>query len=67
MRKRIYHKFPHREVEFEQKYRYHSDLPYLVKVMANMDGKFGMFVTESVVQRGHRIQAKKGDQYRDRE
>ncbi|MEZ5334968.1 MAG: hypothetical protein R2741_06915 [Methanolobus sp.] len=27
--------------------------------MANMDGKFGMFVTESVTQRGHRIQAKR--------
>lgn len=59
MRKRIYHRFPHREVEFEQKYRYTSDLPFFVKVMANMDGKFGMFVTESVTQRGHRIQAKR--------
>ncbi|MDG6243774.1 MAG: hypothetical protein QCH31_05190 [Methanolobus sp.] len=46
-------------MEFEQKYRYHSDLPFFVKVMANMDGKFGMFVTESVTQRGHRIQAKR--------
>jgi hypothetical protein len=27
--------------------------------MANMDGKFGMFVTESVTKRGHRIQAKR--------
>jgi hypothetical protein len=27
--------------------------------MANIDGKFGMFVTESVTQRGHRIQAKR--------
>ena len=59
MRKRIYHRFPHREVEFEQKYRYISDLPFLVKVMANMNGKFGMFVTESVTQIGHRIQAKR--------
>ncbi len=59
MRKRIYHRFPHREIQFEQKYRYHSDLPFLVKVMASIDGKFGMFVTESVTQRGHRIQAKR--------
>ena len=59
MRKRIYHRFPHRTIEFEQKYRYYSDLPFFVKVMANMDGKFGMFVTESVTQRGHRIQAKR--------
>jgi hypothetical protein len=27
--------------------------------MANIDRKFGMFVTESVTQRGHRIQAKR--------
>ena len=59
MRKRIYHRFPHREIQFEQKYSYHSDLPFLVKVMASIDGKFGMFVTESVTQRGHRIQAKR--------
>jgi len=59
MRKRIYRKFPHREIEFEQKYRYHSDLPFFTKVMANMNGKFGMFVTESLTQRGHRIQAKR--------
>ncbi|NYT19734.1 MAG: hypothetical protein GKC08_05535 [Methanosarcinales archaeon] len=59
MRKRIYHRFPHREVQFEQKHRYYSDLPYFVKVMAGMDGKFGMFVTESATKRGHRIQAKR--------
>ncbi len=59
MRKRVYHRFPFREVEFEQKYRYHSDLPFFTRVMANMNGKFGMFVTESVTQRGHRIQAKR--------
>ncbi|MBW6470614.1 MAG: hypothetical protein K0A90_05255 [Methanosarcinaceae archaeon] len=59
MRKRIYHRFPHREIQFEQKYRYYSDLPFLVRVMANLDGKFGMFVTESVSQKGHRIQAKR--------
>ncbi len=59
MRKRIYHRFPRREVQFEQKNRYYSDLPYFVKVMASMDGKFGMFVTESVTKKGHRIQAKR--------
>ncbi len=59
MRKRIYHRFPRREVQFEQKNRYYSDLPYFVKVMAGMDGKFGMFVTESVTKKGHRIQAKR--------
>ncbi|ABE53237.1 Hypothetical protein Mbur_2386 [Methanococcoides burtonii DSM 6242] len=60
MRKRVYHRFPHREVQFEQKHRYYSDLIYFVKVMAGMDGKFGMFVTESATKKGHRIQAKRG-------
>lgn len=59
MRKRLYHKFPYEDIEFEQKYRYHADLQYLVKVMANINGKFGMFVTESVVQKGHKIEAKR--------
>ncbi len=59
MRKRIYRRFPNREVQFEQRHRYYLDMPYLVKVMANMNGKFGMFITESITQRGHRIQAKR--------
>ena len=59
MRKRIYHSFPHREIQFEQKYRYYSDLSFIVKVMANLDGKFGMFVTESIAKKGHRMQAKR--------
>ncbi|MHC1576839.1 MAG: hypothetical protein ACXQTE_05740 [Methanosarcinaceae archaeon] len=59
MRKRIYRRFPNREVQFEQRHRYYLDMPYLVKVMASMNGKFGMFVTESITQRGHRIQAKR--------
>ncbi|MDK2892786.1 hypothetical protein [Methanohalophilus sp.] len=59
MKKRIYHRFPHREVEFEQRNRYYADLPFLVKVMAGIDGKFGMFVTESVSRKGSRIQARR--------
>lgn len=59
MKKRIYHRFPHREVEFEQRNRYYADLPYLVKVMAGMDGKFGMFSTESIARKGSRIQARR--------
>ena len=59
MRKRVYRRFPHREIQFEQKYRYHSDLKFLVRVMADLDGKFGMFVTESVAKRDHRVQAKR--------
>ncbi|MFP4654255.1 MAG: hypothetical protein ACLFMM_01015 [Methanohalobium sp.] len=42
-RKRIYHRPPGLETHFEQHYRYHSDLQYLVKTLALMNGKFGMF------------------------
>ena len=59
MRKRVYYRFPQRGLHFEQKYRYYEDLPYLVRTMAGMDGKYGMFSTESPDQRGHIIQAKR--------
>jgi len=59
MRKRVYYRFPQRGIHFEQKYRYYEDLPYLVRAMAGMDGKYGMFSTESPDQRGHTIQAKR--------
>ncbi len=59
MRKRVYYRFPERGLHFEQKYRYYEDLPYLVRTMAGMDGKYGMFSTESPDQRGHIIQAKR--------
>jgi hypothetical protein len=56
MKKRIYHRFPHREIEFEQRNRYYADLPFLVKTIADIDGKSGTFVTES---KGHSIQARR--------
>ena len=59
MRKRIYYHFPQRDVHFEQKYRYYEDLPYLVRIIAGMDGKYGMFTTESPDRRGHTIQARR--------
>ena len=59
MRKRVYHRFPQRELHFEQKYRYYGDMPYLVRTMAGIDGKYGMFSTESPDRRGHSIQAKR--------
>lgn len=52
MKKRIYRKFPY-AIEFEQRYQYHSNLSYLVKIMAEMNGKFGMFpvsVNDNVIQ-----------------
>ena len=59
MRKRIYHMFPHQEEHFEKKYRYQRNLPYFAKILANMDGKSGVFVTESPVKNGHMIHAKR--------
>ncbi|WP_292486972.1 hypothetical protein [Methanohalobium sp.] len=46
MRKRIYHRPPGLETHFEQQYRYYSDLQYLLKILAGMTGKFGMFESQ---------------------
>ena len=59
MRKRIYYRFPERDVHFEQKYRYYEDLPYLVRTMAGLDGRHEMFTAESPDQIGHTIHAKR--------
>ncbi len=59
MRKRIYYRFPERDVHFEQKYRYYEDLPYLVRTMAGLDGRHEMFTTESPDRRGHTVKAKR--------
>lgn len=53
-----YRKFP-RQAEFTQKYRYKSDLRFLVRVMANLNGTFGMFNTYSPFSHSRRIQAKR--------
>ena len=59
MRKRIYYHFPQRDVHFEQKYRYYEDLPYLVRTMAEMDGRHEMFTMQSPDRGGHTIKAKR--------
>jgi len=59
MRKRIYYRFPERDVHFEQKYRYYEDLPYLVRTMAGLDGKHEMFTTESPDRKGQTTKAKR--------
>lgn len=59
MRKRVYYHFPKRELHFEQRYRYYGDLLYLVRTMAGIDGKYGMFSTESPDREGHIIQARR--------
>ncbi len=47
MRKRLYHRFPNRAPDFEQRYRYKSDLAHFLKVMAGMHKKYGMFEIEA--------------------
>lgn len=57
--RRIYHRFP-RNPEFEQKYNFKADLPYIVKTIAGMDGQFGTFVTDAPDIRGSPVKAKRG-------
>lgn len=54
--KRTYHMFPQRP-EFEQKFSFKADLPYIVTIMAGMDGQFGDFLTDDV--KGRQVQAKR--------
>ena len=56
--RRIYHHFPSTP-EFEQKYNFKADLPYIVRTMAEMDGKFGTFITDSPDLKGKPIKAKR--------
>ena len=56
--KRMYHQFP-KEPEFERKYNFRADLPYVVKVMARMDGQFGNFVTDGPDRKSTPIKAKR--------
>lgn len=56
--KRTYHEFPQKP-EFERKYNFKADLPYIVKTLAGMDGKFGTFITDSPDLKGRPIKAKR--------
>jgi len=56
--KRTYHQFP-TNPGFERKYNFRADLPYIVKIMAGMDGKFGDFITDSPDSKGRAIKAKR--------
>ncbi|MDD5473212.1 MAG: hypothetical protein PHU34_03580 [Candidatus Methanoperedens sp.] len=56
--KRMYHQFP-KNPEFERKYNFQSDLPYIVKTMAGMDGQFGTFVTDGPDRKSTPIKAKR--------
>ncbi len=56
--KRMYHQFP-KNPEFERKYNFQSDLPYIVKILAGMDGQFGTFITDGPDRKATPIQAKR--------
>ncbi len=56
--RRIYHLFPQKP-EFEQKFNFRADLPYIVRTLVGMDGKFGTFITDAPDLRGSIIKAKR--------
>lgn len=56
--KRMYHQFP-KEPEFQRKYNFQSDLPYIVRIMAGMDGQFGTFITDGPDRKATPIKAKR--------
>ncbi len=56
--RRMYHQFP-KEPDFERKYNFKADLPYVVKVMAGMDGQFGTFITDGPDRKAAPVQAKR--------
>lgn len=56
--KRMYHLFP-KEPEFQRKYNFQSDLPYIVRIMAGMDGQFGTFITDGPDKKATPIKAKR--------
>jgi len=57
MRKREYHHFPKNDVEFQQKYSFWADLPYLVKTFAGMNDKSGAF--QLVTPKGETLKTKR--------
>jgi hypothetical protein len=56
--KRAYHLFP-QNPEFERKFRFETDLPFLVRTMAGMDGQSGEFVTDGPDRKATPIKAKR--------
>ncbi|KCZ70680.1 hypothetical protein ANME2D_02703 [Candidatus Methanoperedens nitroreducens] len=44
--RRTYHQFPQKP-ELERRYNFRDNLPYIVKVIAGMDGQSGTFITDA--------------------
>lgn len=56
--RRTYHLFPQKP-EFERKFRFEADLPFLVSTIAGLDGQFGTFITDGPDRKATPIQAKR--------
>jgi len=56
--KRTHHLFP-QNPEFERKFSFKADLPFLVSTIAGLDGQFGSFVTDGPDRKATPIQAKR--------
>ncbi len=56
--RRTYHLFP-QNPEFERKFRFEADLPFLVRTIAGLNGQFGSFVTDGPDRKATPIQAKR--------
>ncbi len=56
--KRIYHQFPQKP-DFEQKYSFKADIPYIIRTMAAMNGQSGTFITDAPDLKGRTIAAKR--------
>jgi len=54
----MYHQFP-KNPEFERKYNFQADLPFIVKTVAGMDGQFGTFITDGPDRKATPIKAKR--------
>ena len=56
--RRTYHLYP-QNPEFERKFRFAENLPFLVKIMAGMDGQSGEFITDGPDRKATPIKAKR--------
>ena len=56
--KRTYHLYP-QDPEFERKFRFEEYFPFLVKIMAGMDGQSGEFITDGPDRKATPIKAKR--------
>jgi hypothetical protein len=56
--KRMYHLYP-RDPEFERKFRFAEKLPFLVRIMAGLNGQSGEFITDGPDRKAIPIKAKR--------